>query len=93
MHSTIAVIVGVVFVLSKAAFQCDHCGKLTFGSGYEPNLLIDAFGKEDRICENCAKEEHKEMIALKLKTLNDFKLEIDWFGKESKEMQKTEKTS
>ena len=81
IFATIAVVSAVVFLCSKAAFQCDHCGKLTFGAGYKPNLLIEAFGKEERICETCAKEEHKEMIALGQKTVYSYKLDIDWFGK------------
>ncbi len=83
-----AVIIAVWFVLSKASFQCDHCGLLTFGGGYKPNALIEAFGKEERICEDCAREEHKEALALKLNTLLDFKLEIDWFGKGTEETTK-----
>ena len=82
---TLAAIAAVVLVCSKAVFKCDHCNMLSFGGGYKPNILIETFGDEKRVCENCAKEEHKEMLGLGLKSLRDFEIEIQWFGKAEKE--------
>lgn len=70
----------LIFVGTKVIYKCDECGKLSFGAGYQPDLVSASFDDETRVCEDCAREEHKIVLALGTSTIEDFKLDIHWFG-------------
>ncbi|MBQ4244620.1 MAG: hypothetical protein II702_06875 [Clostridia bacterium] len=68
----------VVFIGSKVIFKCDNCGKTSFGSGYEPNILTGSLSDEERICKECAEKEHSFSSAFG-GDIDEFKLPIKWF--------------
>ena len=74
----VIVTAAVVFVASKVIYKCDSCGKTSFGSGYEPNILAGSFSDEERICKECAEKEHSISSAFG-GSIDEFKLPIEWF--------------
>lgn len=80
----VVAIIAVLFVSSKVVYKCDKCGKTTFGAGYEPNYWNDKVNDEQIICKICAEEEHKLEMSLGNKSIDDFKLDIEWLGSSKK---------
>lgn len=81
--SPVAIIILVVvlmalssFLTFKAVYNCDHCGKLSVGAGYQPNTLTGLVTAEKRICEDCARAEHDSILS---KDIEEYKLTIEWF--------------
>lgn len=67
---------GIFFGL-KLVNKCDDCGETYFGTGYEPNVLYEAFTEDvEAICEECAELHHVLEIGLGTKTLDDYKLPL-----------------
>lgn len=70
--TAIVVVLLMVFV-PKLVHKCDDCGKVFFGTGYEPNVVSDFLAEDDQtICRECAEEQHMITSAFG-KSLDDFK--------------------
>ena len=74
----VLVILGAgVFLGLRLVNKCDACGESYFGTGYEPNVLYEAFTEDtEAICEECAELHHVLEIGLGTKTLDDYKLPL-----------------
>ena len=76
----VVLVLAAIYFLPKLIHTCDRCDKFFIGTGFEANIVSDAFStvtgnESDVLCKECAKTEHALAIATG-KSVNDFRLPL-----------------